>query len=112
MTALTPKKVHTPRTEKREQDRRNAIQYVIGDERGRHFIHMMMDECGLNEDAWRGNSETTLVAVGRQQVGHFIRAFVSYVNAAVLGQIETEHHNRERLYAELNAAIQENSDNE
>ena len=36
-----------PGFDKRQEDRYNAVRYLLADHRGRYFLQMLMDECGV-----------------------------------------------------------------
>lgn len=59
---------------RKEQDRQeenrdlDAIQYVMGDVRGRNFVWSLLDQVGIYQDSFTGNSHT-FYNEGRRSVG-------------------------------------------
>ena len=86
---------------KREEDRYNALRYVLNDRRGRQFVQMLTEECGLYGHTWHGDKDAMLVSEGRREIALWIREMVRYHGRENEAQILTEATERENYYDTL-----------
>ena len=90
-----------PGFEKREEDRYNAVRYVLADRRGRQFLQMVMDECGVYSSSYHGDVHETLVHEGMRHVGLWVRTLVMEHNPNTYVHLVKENKEREEYYATL-----------
>ena len=89
----------SPGVAKRQEDRYNALRYVLADRRGRYFVQMLMEESGVFSGLYDGCPNALLVSEGRRQVGLWVRDSVLHHDAGVSVRIQREHNEDEARYA-------------
>ena len=97
----------SPGVAKRQEDRYNALRYVLADSRGRHFVQMIMEESGVFSSLYAGCPNALLVSEGRREVGLWVRDMVHQQEASMGVRVLREHNEREAYYASLEGEINE-----
>lgn len=108
--AADPKQV--AESERRAEQDRADLEWVMGDERGRRFLWTLLGQCGLYEISFTGNSET-FFREGARNVGlklqHrmidaspklYLQAQAEAIDAQARAKAEHEYERSERMKGE------------
>jgi hypothetical protein len=83
--------------EKRKRERElSDMKWLLSDARGRRVIAILLDHCGVYRGVFTGNS-TTFYNAGKQDVGHFLAAYVTQADQMALVQIQREQISEMKL---------------
>ena len=85
----------------REQDRYNALRYVLADRRGRQFLQMVIDESGLHGTTDCGDAHGMAVLEGRRQLGMWVRDAMMHHDPDTYVTLVREQREREAYYETL-----------
>ena len=96
-----------PGFDKRQEDRYNAVRYLLADHRGRYFLQMLMDECGVYNSTYAGDVNDMLVSEGMRRVGLWAREVAMQHDPDIYVRLVKEHKEREAHYAELDQQDEE-----